>query len=246
MRVLALDTATEACSVALITDHGVFGRFKDVGRGHAEEILRMVDETLTEAAVTLGSLDGLAAGVGPGSFTGVRISVSVAQGLAFGAGLPVVPITSLEALAQQAVRGGAEQVLACLDARMGEVYSGWFRADALRGVVALGALAVGPAAAITVPFGTALRGPTDSPDAPAFHALGRGLGAYPALLTLPGLVLHPGATLALPDARDMAALGLLRLRAGAGLDPADLAPQYLRDKVASTEAERHAGVAARA
>ena len=86
MRLLALDTATEACSVALLTERGVFGRFEEVGRGHAERILGMVDGVLAEAGVGLAMLDGIAASVGPGAFTGVRISVSVAQGLAFGAG----------------------------------------------------------------------------------------------------------------------------------------------------------------
>ncbi|MDB6083714.1 MAG: glycoprotease, partial [Gammaproteobacteria bacterium] len=129
MRLLALDTATEACSVALLTDDGVFGIFKEVGRGHAEQILGMVDSVLAEAGIPLGMLDGMAAGVGPGAFTGVRISVSVAQGLAFGAGLPVVAVTTLEALALQALSGDAGQAMACLDARMGEVYWACFSAD---------------------------------------------------------------------------------------------------------------------
>ncbi len=228
MRVLALDTATEGCSAALCTDEGMFGQFKEVGRGHAEEILRMVDAILVEAGVVLGSLDGLAVSVGPGSFTGVRISVSVAQGLAFGARLPVVAVTTLEALALQAMRGGADQVLSCLDARMGEVYWGCFHADAERGLIARGPMAVGPAASVRVAF------------TGAFHGMGRGLAAYPELQTLPGMLLRPRAADALPDARDMARLGAIRLRAGAGVDPSDLAPQYLRNKVAFTEAERGA------
>ena len=85
VRILALDTATEACSVALLTEGGVIGRFEEVGRGHAERILAMVDATLAEAGFGLAMLDAIAASVGPGAFTGVRISVSVAQGLAFGA-----------------------------------------------------------------------------------------------------------------------------------------------------------------
>jgi tRNA threonylcarbamoyl adenosine modification protein YeaZ len=134
LRVLALDTATEACSVALLTDEGLFGLFKEVGRGHAEQILGMVDAVLGEAGCVLGRLDGIAASVGPGAFTGVRISVSVAQGLAFGAGVPVVAVSTLEALALHALRGGADQAMACLDARMGEVYWGCFSADSLRAV----------------------------------------------------------------------------------------------------------------
>jgi tRNA threonylcarbamoyladenosine biosynthesis protein TsaB len=229
MRILALDTATEACSVALITDDGVIGRWREVGRGHAEEILTMVDATLVEAGLTLGSLDAIAASVGPGSFTGVRICVSVAQGLAFGAGLPVVAITTLEALGVAAIRGGAAQVLACLDARMGEVYWGCFRAHPELGLAAAGALTVGRAEAVSVPFTGEYRG------------IGRGFAAYPALAQREGLVLPAGAREALPDAREIAYLGAIRLRAGQALDPAALTPEYLRDKVAQTEAERAAG-----
>ncbi len=158
MRLLALDTATEACSVALLTDRGQIGRFAEVGRGHAERILGMVDEVLAEAGVTLGMLDGIAASVGPGAFTGVRISVSVAQGLAFGAALPVVAVTTLEALALQVMDDGARHALACLDARMGEVYWGCFAADAAQGLIACGALHVGPAAQVSLPGPAALSG----------------------------------------------------------------------------------------
>ena len=228
MKVLALDTATEACSVALLTDGGVFGICKEVGRGHAEQILGMVDAVLGEAGLVLEMLDGIAASIGPGAFTGVRISVSVAQGLAFGAELPVAPVTTLEALALQAMRGGADQALACLDARMGEVYWGCFSADPARGLIARGAPAVGAAASVSVP----LAGP--------YAGIGRGFRAYPALQGLAGLYLPPEACDALPDARDIARLGAIRLAAGEGVDPAELAPLYLRDKVALTEAERAA------
>jgi tRNA threonylcarbamoyladenosine biosynthesis protein TsaB len=228
MRVLALDTATEACSVALLTDAGLVGAFKEVGRGHAEQILDMVDAVLSEAGIALGMLDGIAASVGPGAFTGVRIGVSVAQGLAFGAALPVVPVTTLEALGWQAMRGGAEQVMACLDARMGEVYWGCFATHPKRGLVARGAPAVGDAQSVKVP----LVGP--------FQGIGRGFAAYPVLHALAGLALPAGACDALPDAKDMARLGALRLSMGEGRDPADLIPVYLRDKVALTEVERAA------
>jgi len=228
MRVLALDTATEACSVALLTDAGLVGVFREVGRGHAEQILDMVDAVLSEAGIRLGMLDGIAASVGPGAFTGVRIGVSVAQGLAFGAALPVVAVTTLEALAMQAMRGGAEQVMACLDARMGEVYWGCFAADSERGVIARGTPAVAAAESVDVP----LVGP--------FQGIGRGFAAYPVLQTLAGLALPAGACDALPDAKDMARLGAVRLRLGEGRDPADLTPVYLRDKVALTELERAA------
>jgi tRNA threonylcarbamoyladenosine biosynthesis protein TsaB len=226
MRVLALDTATEACSVALLTDAGLVGVWREVGRGHAEQILDMVDAVLSEAGIVLGMLDGIAASVGPGAFTGVRIGVSAAQGLAFGAALPVVAVTTLEALAWQAMRGGAEQVMACLDARMGEVYWGCFATHPERGLAARGAPAVGAAQSVNVP----LKGP--------FQGIGRGFAAYPVLRALAGLTLPAGACEALPDAKDMARLGAIRLKLGEGRDPADLIPVYLRDKVALTEAER--------
>ena len=131
----------------------------------------------------LSQLDGIAAGVGPGSFTGVRISVAVAQGLAFGAGLPVVPVTSLEALAFQAIEAGADRVLACLDARMGEVYWGCFAADA----------GAGPATRSDLcksrrPRACACRAPT------AIEGIGRGFAAYPELAALPGLERRMRAT----------------------------------------------------
>jgi tRNA threonylcarbamoyladenosine biosynthesis protein TsaB len=233
VRVLALDTATEACSVALLTDHGLIGQFAEVGRGHAEQILGMVDAVLAEAAVSLSMLDGIAASVGPGAFTGVRISVAVAQGLCFGASLPVVQVTTLEALALQAMRAGAHHALACLDARMGEVYWGCFAADTVRGVAARGEMQVSPAAAVRL---AAAPGPCHGPG--LYHGIGRGFAAYPELAALPGIV--EVSARALPDARDMARLGALRLAAGEGMDPADLQPRYLRDKVALTEAERAA------
>jgi tRNA threonylcarbamoyladenosine biosynthesis protein TsaB len=228
MKVLALDTATEACSVALLTDADLVGVFREVGRGHAEQILDMVDAVLSEAGMVLGMLDGIAASVGPGAFTGVRIGVSVAQGLAFGASLPVVAVTTLEALGLQAMRGGAEQVMACIDARMGEVYWGCYATDPERGLAVRGAAAVGAAESVKVP----LVGP--------FHGIGRGFAAYPVLQALAGLTLPAGACDALPDAKDMARLGAIRFAAGEGRDPADLIPVYLRDKVALTEIERAA------
>jgi tRNA threonylcarbamoyladenosine biosynthesis protein TsaB len=226
MRLLALDASTEACSVALLTDRGCFARALELKRGHAEELLGMVRGILEEAGVGLGMLDGIAAGVGPGAFTGVRISVAVAQGLAYGAGLPVVPVSTLEALALRAISAGAEQVLACLDARMGEVYFGAFAADAERRLLPLSAAGVGAPAAVKWPASGRFRG------------IGRGFAAYPELASLDGLDLDGAATRALPDAREIAVLGVLRLEAGEALDPADLEPVYIRDRVALTEAER--------
>jgi tRNA threonylcarbamoyladenosine biosynthesis protein TsaB len=225
MRVLAVDTATEACSVALLCGDESICRFAEGGPSHAQQVLGMVEEVLAEGEVSLSTLDGIAASIGPGAFTGVRISVAVVQGLAFGAGLRVVPVTTLEALAAQVTRGSG-WALACLDARMGEVYWGCFAADLTRGVVASCQASVGPPASVTLPAPGAYRG------------IGRGFGAYPTLAALPGLTLDPKDGQALPNAREFATLGALRLARGEGLDPADVSPLYLRDKVALTEAER--------
>ncbi len=226
MRVLALDTATEACSVALLSGDEFISRSAEGGRSHAQQVLEMVEAVLAEAEGSLSMLDGIAASIGPGAFTGVRISVAVAQGLAFGAGLRVVPVSTLEALALQTVQSGGRLALACLDARMGEVYWGCFAADLARGLIASCPASVGPPESVVLPAPGAYRG------------IGRGFGAYPALAALPGLKLDPKDTTALPNAREFARLGALRLQRDGGMDPADLSPLYLRDKVALTEAER--------
>ena len=226
MRVLAIDTSTEALSIALRTEQGTLERGLSTARGHAEQILSLIDALLGEERVRLSQLDGIAAGVGPGSFTGVRISVAVAQGLSYGAGLPVVPVTSLEALAFPAIEAGADRVIACLDARMGEIYWGCFAADPARGVRALGFMQVVAAERVRLPSADRYRG------------VGRGFTAYPELAALDGVEVDARSAAALPNAADMARLGTLRLTAGEGLDPADLKPEYVRDKVALTEAER--------
>jgi tRNA threonylcarbamoyladenosine biosynthesis protein TsaB len=281
VRVLALDTATEACSVALLDGEEIIGRYEELGKTHAQQILSMVDAVLAEAQCSLSMLDGLAASIGPGAFTGVRISVAVAQGLAFGADLRVVAVSTLEALALQALQSGAGHALSCLDARMGEVYWGCFAADPTRGLVERSVPRVGAPETVSLPDTArgadvqslaVAAGLTDVPGAavpgavapgavapgavaPAaaalrlvdstplsvtnrYRGIGRGFAAYPVLATLPGVDLRPVDSRALPNAREIARLGALRLVAGKGIDPADLRPLYLRDKVALTEAER--------
>ncbi len=228
MRVLALDAATERCSAALLLGEALSVRTLESGRSTAPQLLQMVEDLLGEAGISLGALDGLAASIGPGAFTGVRISVAVAQGLAFGAGLAVVPISTLEALAMQVINRGAGRVLACLDARMGEVYWGCFAAQGAGELVAVAPAAVGAPSSVR-PAG-----------ADIYHGVGRGFRAYPQLAALPRLTLEAGDADALPSAGEMAELGARRLEAGAGLDPAALEPLYLRDKVALTTAERDA------
>jgi tRNA threonylcarbamoyladenosine biosynthesis protein TsaB len=170
MKILAIDTATEACSAALLVGGHVTERYEVLGRGHAEHVLPMVDSLLAEAGIALATLDAIAFGRGPGAFTGVRIAVSVVQGLAFGADLPVVPVSDLAALAARAaVQHDARRVLACMDARMQQVYWAVFDVSEPARPVALTTEQVTDPAQVALPDGT-----------PCFGA-GHGFAAYPGL-----------------------------------------------------------------
>ncbi|WLI76014.1 tRNA (adenosine(37)-N6)-threonylcarbamoyltransferase complex dimerization subunit type 1 TsaB [Kosakonia sp. H02] len=131
MRILAIDTATEACSVALCNDGTTFAHFELCPREHTQRILPLVRDVLGDAELKLHELDALAFGRGPGSFTGVRIGIGIAQGLALGAELPMIGVSTLATMAQGAWRKtGATRVLAAIDARMGEVYWAEYQRDA--------------------------------------------------------------------------------------------------------------------
>lgn len=138
LKLLAIDTATEACSAALLVDNGIIHRYQIAPRQHAALILSMVDELLAEAGVHLNAMDALAFGRGPGAFTGVRIAAGIVQGLAYGADLPVVPVSTLAALAQGAAAGHAD-IISAIDARMGEIYWCTYRTGADGIVTATGA-----------------------------------------------------------------------------------------------------------
>jgi tRNA threonylcarbamoyladenosine biosynthesis protein TsaB len=127
VKILAIDTSTENCSVALLDGDALYTRSELAPRGHADNVLPMVDSVLKEAQLSLNDLDALAFGRGPGSFTGVRIGIGMAQGLAFGADLPMIGISTLQAMAQASYRvHGATHVACAIDARMSEVYWGRF------------------------------------------------------------------------------------------------------------------------
>lgn len=223
MRVLALETSTEYCSVALWLDGVLHERCELVGQQHSVVLLPMLDGLLREAGMPLRDLDGIAFGAGPGSFTGVRIACGVAQGLAFGAGLPVLGICTLLALAQAA---GRDKVIAALDARMAEVYcAAYERRD-------------GEWLAVHEP---ALCLPQDMPCLEGGGWLGVGSGFLAHGDLLRG---HYAAQLAqidaqaVPQAGAIAQLAAPLFAAGGGVDAAEALPLYLRDKVALKTSER--------
>lgn len=222
MKLLALDTATDACGVALWLDGATIARQRVQARGHAELVLPMCEEVLAEAGLALGALDGIAFGRGPGSFTGVRIAVSVAQGLAFGADLPVAGVSDLAALARGAWRvHGWRRTIAALDARMGEVYCGAFVADDADLPVLIGAESVGQAGAVPLP------------GADRWAVVGSGFAVHDAAFRdRLGDRLERGDGARFPEAIDVAALGAAAFAAGLGVEARGARPVYLRDKVA--------------
>lgn len=228
MRVLALDTATEACSVALWDRGELSVEAHEVGRGHAERILPMIDARLAAHALRLADLDAIAVGHGPGGFTGVRLAVSVAQGLAFGADLPAIGISDLAAVAQ-AVFGRdprATHVLVANDARMQEVYTGFYRRGESGLATLLGSEHVARPQHVAVPA------PGDAHAVRVIGA-GRGFRAHPAIAgRLRGELAAIDDAL-LPGAGEIARLAVAALQAGEGVAAASLLPVYLRDDVAS-------------
>ncbi len=222
MLILALETSTELGSCALWRDGEVVERLCPSGRSHSETLLPLVRELLVEAGCSVGQLDAIAFGVGPGAFTGLRIACGAAQGLAVAGSIPLLPVTSLEAMAALSV---GERVVAVLDARMGEVYSGHYLRSA-DGYQLQGEIRVSAPADVPLPAG------------PGWLACGNAIAAYPVLherLMLAGLMELPGI---LPTAAALARLAAPRAARGAGIDAALAAPLYIRDKVAKTVAER--------
>ncbi|KEY57968.1 tRNA (adenosine(37)-N6)-threonylcarbamoyltransferase complex dimerization subunit type 1 TsaB [Serratia sp. DD3] len=221
-RILAIDTATEACSVA-IWDHGeTHALFELCAREHTQRILPMVQQLLASCGLTLSQLDALAFGRGPGSFTGVRIGIGIAQGLALGADLPMLGISTLQTLAQGAWRmTGSQRVLAAIDARMGEVYWGAFERQQEGGwLESEGEAVLSPPQALE--RAQRLQG--------AWSHAGTGWEAYPDLVAGTLLTLSDGKTL-LPQAEDMLPLALMAWQQGLAVPVEQSEPTYLRNEV---------------
>jgi len=223
MRILALETSTEYCSVALWQDGNIASRCELVGQKHSEVLIAMLDELLRGEGVKLAQMDGIAFGMGPGSFTGVRIACGVAQGLALGADLNVVGVCTLQALAQAS---GHDKVIAAIDARMGEIY------------LAVYEKRDGGWAALIEPC---LCKEDDAPSVVGENWFGAGSGFAINGATLAaryGNQLSGVDAQAVPQASAVARLAAGEFSKGHAVDAALALPLYLRDKVALKTSER--------
>lgn len=224
MKLLAIDTSSVACSVALHLGSGVFERHEEQAREHTRLLTPMIRDVLTDGGVELSDLDAIVLGNGPGSFIGMRIAASVAQGLAYGAGLKLVPVSSLAAVAAQVfAETDANEVVVAQDAHMNEVYLAAYRrgdanlpepmfAERLHGQMPIAEL--------------------EGADAHGRIAAGFGWQRYPALAAANESVFESRSATLHPRARFLLPLGAIALQNGASVDPQDINPAYLRHKVA--------------
>lgn len=228
MNLLAIETATEACSVALVHGDEVIARSELAPRRHAERVLPMADELLAEAGLARHALDAIAVGRGPGAFTGVRLAVSLAQGMALALDRPVITVSSLAALALEAPDDRDDTaILAVIDARMGEIYAASYRHDGAGGLLALDHECVCTADALLLPEGR------------DWQVVGSGWATYETVLrerlgTAPRFA--DGARY--PQAVHVAELAAREFKAGRAQAPELALPVYLRDKVALTLVEQ--------
>ena len=227
MKILAIDTATEACSAALYLDGDISQQYRLAPREHSHIILPMIEQLLTEAAIDGRQLDAVAFGRGPGSFMGVRIAAGVTQGIAFAWGLPVVPVSTLAAIAQTAhAESGATDVLTAIDARMNEVYWAAYRLAENGCMQLLGDESVCAPEQVSAPSGQGWTG------------AGTGWAAYADILQTALGEAEPGAQLddCLPSASAIATLAATEFAAGRHVSASQAVPVYLRDNVAKKSA----------
>jgi len=221
MKLLALDTSTEACSCALYLDGEIQDRSLLAPRQHTNLILPMAEELLVEAGLKPTQLDGIAFGRGPGSFTGLRIACGVVQGIAFAADIPVAPISSLAALAQAAyIELGAKKVLAAIDARMKEIYWGTFVLDQKNIMQCEGEERV------CVPTAVNLSGDGQ------WYGVGSGWATYQdKLIAKLGNIISDFHGEKYPQASAIIPLALAAFQAGQIVNAEEALPIYLRNKV---------------
>lgn len=223
-RLLAIDTSTEACSVAVYDGVNLREQYVDAPREHVQRILPMIDAMLAENAWTLRDLDAIAFACGPGSFTGLRICIGVVQGLAYGANLPVLPVSTLAAIAQAAVDSKTlnpgDCVCSAIDARMDEIYCGWFRVGADGLVVAVSEESVCKPESMPL---------IEMPATTRWHGVGTGWRYGERLPDSPRGVIDQNL---LPRASAVARLALVAWNDGVRLGASDAQPVYLRNEVA--------------
>ena len=227
MKILALDTATDACSAALFVDGDIRERFEIAPREHTKLILPMIDQLMAEAGLQPKQLDAVALSRGPGSFTGVRIATGVAHGIAFGADIPVVLVSTLASIAQEFFNRYSEEVaFTAMDARMDEIFWGVYRRNALGLAESMGDEAVTPAANV------------DFPETPG-AGVGSGWKVYREVLSnrLSGWVSNSVSDI-WPRAACVAQLGAYDFANGRAVPVEQAMPVYLRDKVAKKQSER--------
>jgi tRNA threonylcarbamoyladenosine biosynthesis protein TsaB len=230
MQILALDCSTELCAVALGNGVSWHEQSEVAGQRHSELLLPMVRTVLTDCGVKLEELDGIAFGAGPGSFTGLRIACGVAQGLAMGISLPVVGVSTLEALAQtRRDQAGGDRIIAAMDARMREVYVGAYEREMGGWREVIAPVAAAPDAAPV-------------PEGKGWIAVGGGFAVYPSLREIYGAAISECDVSVVPSATAIGKLALPRFVAGEGVHARDAAPFYVRHRVALTVAERASGL----
>ena len=218
MNILALETAADPGTVALWRDGEVVARVCAPARSNSETLLPLAEATLRDAALGFADVDGIAFGAGPGSFTGLRVACGVAQGLAFARDLPLLGVGTLEAMA---LESGFERVIVLLDARMGEVYVGFFEHGEQRGEI-------GVYSPQSIPL----------PESGGWLACGNALAAYPLLRERLSSCVDRWQPELMPSAAGVARIAASRFLRGETIDPADAVPLYVRNKVAKTVVER--------
>jgi tRNA threonylcarbamoyladenosine biosynthesis protein TsaB len=233
MNLLAFETSTEACSVALWLDGEVRERYELAPRRHAELSLPWAEQLLDEAGLKRSQLDAIAIGRGPGAFTGVRLAIALAQGIALALDKPIVPVSTLAVLALRAramdvAQTQTQRVFAAIDARMGEVYTAAFELRGMDAVMLDQEVVIAPAAAVV-------------PDGDEWLGVGSGFAASEGLLAqrlqARFAAIDPAA---LPHAADLARLAALAYARGEAVAPELAEPAYLRNNVALTIAEQKA------
>ena len=227
MNILALDTCTECCSAALLYEGRVFERVEMTQRGHSDLILGMMDDLFKQAKTTISAVDAIAFGRGPGSFTGVRVGVGVAQGIAFAREIPVIPISSLTVVAQGAAdQFDIDNIAVAMDARMGEIYCASYQRE--NGIVKLVA---NERVCPPEQFGPE--------NAMQWTGIGTGWGVYEAILRQNfAKGLSQVSVEHYPLASSIIKLAQVEAEAGRLLPAEQAVPVYLRDNVAKKKGEQ--------